>query len=603
MSFAAEPYAQFVDDLLIALTGGVTREQFMFVPAQAPYRLAPPGPLVRSTLQVYGQVDQAFARFRLDRDFTLTADNVIQWKARADGTPAADARWPDEGTAFYANYDHKGPHGPAAVLSDRNPGSMTRLLAETFAREYAVLSKQLDSVYRAGFLTTATGRDLDQLVALLGLQRRTRTFAAGSAIFSRTSPAPADGFIPAGTKLSTAEPPAVVFETTTDKVLHRGGLSVEAPIRATVSGEAGVVAERTITVINRPILGVESVVNPQGTQLLGDDETDDALRARAQRALEGSGKATRGALTAALTSLAALRDKDLLLSEDHLARPGVVTVNIAAPLDNASAIDALLLLEETRPAGVRVISHLDVAPPIDAGALANVADDDTAAEEGLPATADLYQPVQIRALLLPATTNLTAAERAALKRRGEDACRAFVKEAGIGEVLVYNRLIAALMAEEGVLDVAVELYKKPAAGPATGPRRMNLAPGKTLRPKLDDLDLDVEVASELVAFDVSAQIVLTDIGHLVDTEAALSEARIQIAGQLQDRIGAVVGPINATVLASLIVPTESFGVPSLGYTVEYLEAGVRLNSDSPEVTLGALERPWIRVVKAREGSG
>ena len=54
------------------------------------------------------------------------------------------------------------------VLNDRNPGSVTRLLAESFAREFAVLSRQLESVYQAGFLSTATGRDLDQVVALVG---------------------------------------------------------------------------------------------------------------------------------------------------------------------------------------------------------------------------------------------------------------------------------------------------------------------------------------------------------------------------------------------------------------------------------------------------
>ena len=41
------------------------------------------------------------------------------------------------------------------MLNDRNPGSVTRLLAESFAREFAVLSRQLESVYQAGFLTTA----------------------------------------------------------------------------------------------------------------------------------------------------------------------------------------------------------------------------------------------------------------------------------------------------------------------------------------------------------------------------------------------------------------------------------------------------------------
>ena len=92
MSYAAEPYAQFVDDLLTALTGGVSREQFVFLPEDGPYRLAPPGPLIKSTLRVFGQAERAFAGFQADRDFGLEGD-LLTWKVRPDGTPAADAVW------------------------------------------------------------------------------------------------------------------------------------------------------------------------------------------------------------------------------------------------------------------------------------------------------------------------------------------------------------------------------------------------------------------------------------------------------------------------------------------------------------------------------
>ena len=104
MSYAAEPYAQFVNDLLTSLTGGVVREQFTFLPEDGPFRLSPPAPLIKSTLQVFGQSGGVYANFQRDRDFALTADFAIQWNAAADGTPAADAVWPDEGTPFYVNY-------------------------------------------------------------------------------------------------------------------------------------------------------------------------------------------------------------------------------------------------------------------------------------------------------------------------------------------------------------------------------------------------------------------------------------------------------------------------------------------------------------------
>lgn len=602
MSYAAEPYAQFVDDLLTALTGGVAREQFLFVAEQAPFRLAPPGPVVRSSVRVSGQAAGTFTRFRAGRDFVFTADSVIQWKAGADGAPAADAVWPDEGTPFFVNYDHAGPAGAAPRLTDRNPGSVVRLLAESFAREYAVLSRQLESVYEAAFLDTATGRDLDQVVALVGLDRRDRTFAVGTAVFARSSPAPADIFIPAGTKLSTAEPPPVVFETTEERVLRRGELSVEAPIQATVSGAAGVVPAQASIVIHRPILGVESV-SKQATELRGADESDDALRARARRALEGAGRATPGALLAALGSLPGVRDKDVRVAEDHLAHPGVVAISAAAPLDTPAAVQAVALIEATRPAGVRVLHNLDAPPPLIAGTPVNLVDDAGVPPAGDAAVEGLYLPVKVRVLLLPASPSLSAAERAALKNAGRDVARAFVQDAGIGEVLVYNRLIARLMAIEGVLDTAVELSPKPKPGLAAGPRHQNLAPGQALRAKLDDADLEVEVAGEIVAFDLTVKIVLTDLGKLGDATANLEDARLQVAGQLQDKVGALAAPITAAKLLGQVVPTDNYTVASLHYTVQYLEAGVRLNAPDPSVQLTELERAWIRTVTLTTDSG
>ena len=605
MSYAAEPYAQFVDDLLTALTGGVSREQFVFLPEDGPYRLAPPGPLIKSTLRVFGQAGNTFARFQADRDFALEGD-LLTWKARPDGTPAADAVWPDAGTPFYVNYDAMAPAGAAPLLSDRNPGSVTRLLAESFAREYAVLSRQLESVYQAGFLETATGRDLDQVAALLGLTRYTRAFAVGTVVFSRSTPAPADVFIPAGTRLSTAEPPAVVFETTEDRTLHRGSLSAEAPVRATTTGAAGVVPARTIQVIHRPILGIETASNPQTTAFGGADEQDEALRARARRALEGAGKATAGALLAALATLPTVREKDVGIDEDPLSRPGVITLRVAAPLTDATCRQAVALIETTRPAGVRVLHDLDrPVPPAELSPGPNPDDDTAAPAEAAPPEEGLFLPVAVKAILLPASGALTPQDRTALKRRGEEAIRAVVGEAGIGEPVVYHRLAAALMAIEGVQDVTLELYANlPGQLP---PSHRNLIPPKTLRPTAEAQHgglIQVEIGGQLVALDLTVGIALQGAGLVGDQVANLVNARIQVAGQLRDAVGTLAS-LSVAALKGAIVPRETFTITSLSFTMEYSEAGVRINKlfteADPAVPVSPLQRLWVRTVKLAGG--
>ncbi|HZF12405.1 MAG TPA: baseplate J/gp47 family protein [Thermoanaerobaculia bacterium] len=610
MTYAAEPYAQFVDDLLTAMTGGVIREQFTFVPEDAPYLLSPPGPVVKSTLQVFGQAGGAFNRFRPDRDFTLTAENVVQWKARPDGTPAADAVWPDLGTPFFVNYDHRGPAGLNPLLSDRNPGSVTRLLAESLGREYAVLSRQLEGVYRAGFLDTATGRDLDQLVALLGLSRHLRTSAVGSVVFSRATPATADIFVPAGTLLSTAQPPAVAFETSEDRTLHRGSLSVEAPIRSTTAGAVGVVPAGAITVLHRPIFGVETAANPEPTTLAGADETDDELRARARRALEGGGKATVGALLAALTSLPGVREKDVRLAEDHLKRPGVLTLSIAAPLDAIAAQRALGLIEANRPAGVRVIHNLDAPAPL--GSLIPgpnaVTDDSEPPAEATVSPGALYFPVVVAAVLLPASAALSPQQRNTLKRQGEAAVRAFVADAGVGETLVYNRLVAGLMGLDGVLDVTLQLYPQvyPLGAVPTPARHRNVQPSATLRPTVDPRyggSLVVEVGGQLVALDVTVSVTLKGAGALGDHADDLEEVRQEVAGRLRDLVPALPS-LAVDDLKSKLGASDSWSVVNLFFTIEYVDAGVVVNRvfGPGSIALSDLERPWVRSVVVLEAT-
>src|SRR3954463_10767416 len=89
--------------------------------------------------------------------------------------------------------------GGRTALTDVSAGSVVRTLMESFARELAVCYEQLDIVYRYAYLDTAAGVALDNVVALLGLERQRAGFLVGAVEFSRLLPAEADIAIPAGT--------------------------------------------------------------------------------------------------------------------------------------------------------------------------------------------------------------------------------------------------------------------------------------------------------------------------------------------------------------------------------------------------------------------
>lgn len=608
MSYAAEPYAQFVDDLLTSLTGGIVRQQFRFLPEEAPFRLTSPGALVPSTVRVFGQAEEAFRRFIPGTDYRLDPDLGIVWLATAEGTPTASAVWPDPGTAFYANFEALTEGGAAPPLTDRNPGSIIRLLAESFAREYAVLSRQLEAVYQSAFLETATGRDLEQLCALVGVDRRQSTFASGSVIFSRSTPSPADIFIPAGTRLSTVVPPAAVFQTTEDQNLRRGNLSVEVPVQCDAPGTPGVVAADTIRAIHRPILGIESVSNPLPTRFAGTNETDDALRSRARRALEGAGRATTGAVLSALTTIPGLREKDVRVSEDPLAHPGVVKLNVALPAmpddEKQRTIERVVhLIEEVRPVGVRILHNIDAPRPTGLA----LPGSGTVPDEGpAPATLgvtskpeDLFLPVDVKVQIAPATLSLTPQERADLESAAFKVVVGFLAEAGIGEILVYNRLVSELMAIDGALDVVVEIW--PQIKP-TASKRKNLVPDNPgVRPVAGNIE--ITVGGVLVMLDLTVSIALKGAGLLGDPTTARAAALAQIDEEIRDGLAKFTeNTLTRDALKGLLKGSDNYNVVSLQYKAEYTDAGVRIHQQDVPLALGGLERLWVRRITLSEGN-
>jgi hypothetical protein len=226
MTFVAQPYERFVDDLLIALTGGTIREEHEFVGIDQAYALGSPG-VVPESIRVFGERENAFTLFERGVDYRYDAvEDALFWEV--GGRP------PDDRTFFYVSY-YRAEGEPR--LTDKNPGSTTVTLAEAFSRQFVVLHKQMQLIYESAFVDLATGSALDHVAALLALSRKDAKFASGEVLFKRSTPAPGEISIPAGTVVSTEL--GQNFETTDRRTLRKDQLSVVAPIRAQLEGTAG----------------------------------------------------------------------------------------------------------------------------------------------------------------------------------------------------------------------------------------------------------------------------------------------------------------------------------------------------------------------------
>ena len=338
MSFRRKTYPEVAESLLNRLLGGVSGEAHPYPPAKAtrePYRHALERPPVDRITAVWGARNGETFRFAPDADYVLSADGAeLEWKA-------GGAR-PDDGTAFEIHYL---PRQREMRVNDLYPGSVVRTLMEAVALETAGLYAQMETVYRAGFLETASGGALDHVVGLLGIRRVRAGRNSGELRFTRARNTAGEITIPAGTRVATADG-AIEYETTSDLTLVDGQPAAKVAARDLVADNDGLPPDSLVLMV-RPIAGIESVTNPGATARLDRDENDDELRSRARRFLAGSARGTRSALESAIAA-------EGLRAEIEEPSPGLVRVTLQGVPGPDQFARIRKAVDQVRPAGVKV---------------------------------------------------------------------------------------------------------------------------------------------------------------------------------------------------------------------------------------------------------
>lgn len=347
MSFRRKTYPEVAESLLNRLLGGVSGEAHPYPPAKAtrePYRHALERPPVDRITAVWGARNGETFRFAPDADYLLSADGAeLEWQA-------GGAR-PDEGTAFEIHYL---PRQREMRVNDLYPGSVVRTLMEAVALETASLYAQMETVYRAGFLETASGGALDHVVGLLGIRRVRAGRNSGELRFTRARNTAGEITIPAGTRVATADG-AIEYETTADLTLVDGQPAAKVAARDLVADNDGLPPDSLVLMV-RPIAGIESVTNPAATSRQDRDENDEELRSRARRFLAGSARGTRSALESAIAA-------EGLRAEIEEPSPGLVRVTLQGVPGPDQFARIKKAVDQVRPAGVKV-DILTGAPPL-----------------------------------------------------------------------------------------------------------------------------------------------------------------------------------------------------------------------------------------------
>lgn len=245
-------------------------------------------------------------------------------------------------------------------ITNTIPGSVIRTIIEALLVETDIQNYTIGEIYKAMNIDTATGSDLDAIVAILGVVRKPATYGEGVVTFGRSDAYVSDIAIQYAQMVSTKQNnnsnnnKIYEFIVIDDEAkLPTGQLEVTVNIRALEPGHI-FLPVNTINVMSTPIIGMEYVTNKVEFYGGTDEETDDELRFRAKQALARLGKGTGVAIRAALLELTGVVDAMVVDMNRGVGTADVVVITSEIPPTLALQNEIESTISITKAAGIDV---------------------------------------------------------------------------------------------------------------------------------------------------------------------------------------------------------------------------------------------------------
>lgn len=243
-------------------------------------------------------------------------------------------------------------------ITNTIPGSVIRTIIESLMAEVDIQNYTIGQIYKAMNIDTATGSDLDAVVALLGVTRKPATYAEGTVVFGRSDIYDTDIPIQYAQMVSTKQDASsgniyefIVIDE--GAKLVAGNLQTTVNIRAIEPGSI-FLPTGTITVMNTPIIGIEYVTNVIQFSSGTNEETDDELRDRAKQALAGLGKGTNTAIRSALLELPGVMDAVVMDMNRGVGTADVIMITNDIPPSESLMNEIDYTIGITKSAGIDV---------------------------------------------------------------------------------------------------------------------------------------------------------------------------------------------------------------------------------------------------------
>ncbi|MGY4689355.1 baseplate J/gp47 family protein [Salibacterium sp. K-3] len=238
-------------------------------------------------------------------------------------------------------------------------GIMAKIIA-LMAWALSVLWQLAEHVYNNGFVHKASGKSLDGLVSNRLMRRRPAEIATGEIEITGDEGTEVEaGFIASNGDMEYVTTEAVTIESDG---------TVLAPVEAEQAGAEGNTPANTVTEIVTPMVGVDSVANPDPISGGRDEETDGELKRRYELSQSAGNSPTTNGIRAAILgvegAMTATVIENLSLETDTEGRPGR---SFEAFVSGGSDEDVAQAIFNRRAAGVEAYGSITVDIEDDSG--------------------------------------------------------------------------------------------------------------------------------------------------------------------------------------------------------------------------------------------
>lgn len=331
--------------------------------------------------------------------------------------------------------------GEKVNLSERSPlGLFIKGLAFPIAKLWELAEK----VYYSAFVDYAEGVGLDRVGKNIAVTRLPARHSSGYITIYGI----AGTIVPKGFRVATEN--GIVFETTEDCVIQENGF-VTIRISSLETGFHTRVPAGAIVSIVNPISGVDTVNNAEETIGGADIETDEEFRNRYDRSLAAGGSSTRESIEAALLELPGVSDAIVKGNETMVTVDGIPPKSIAPFIYGGDDNDIAETILKSKAFGIQSYGSIVKTVEDSRGNLHTIG-------FSRPSSIDIYVKITLITNELFKPQDKNAIKSAIIQYiGGEDADGTIYKGLGVGDSVVYTKVIGYCHVVNGIDDVTVEL--------------------------------------------------------------------------------------------------------------------------------------------------